>query len=229
MQRSFLDEKLINEETYASAVAEINRQNNDRLTNIQTAYKTASLAMFADMTMQTVGMLDMMGKEGSAAYKALFLASKAAAIAQAIVNTEEAATKALTMGPVLGIPMSTLVRVTGYASVASIAAQTIVGMAHDGIDAVPQTGTWLLEKGERVMTAQTSARLDSTLDRIDVNGNRGGQPIINLIEDRSRAGQVETETTDREEIINIFVADIRGNGRMAQAMEATYPIRRVGR
>lgn len=46
----------------------------------------------------------------------------------------------------------------------------LTGMAHSGIDSVPNTGTWLLEKGERVMTSQTSARLDSTLDHIKRNG-----------------------------------------------------------
>lgn len=39
----------------------------------------------------------------------------------------------------------------------------LTGMAHSGIDRVPETGTWLLEKGERVMTQDTSARLDKLL------------------------------------------------------------------
>ncbi|MEQ9845655.1 tape measure protein [Pectobacterium brasiliense] len=47
--------------------------------------------------------------------------------------------------------------------VAAISASALAGMAHDGIDRVPETGTWLLQKGERVVTAQTSAKLDSTL------------------------------------------------------------------
>ena len=53
---------------------------------------------------------------------------------------------------------------------ASIGALSLTGMAHNGIDSVPSTGTWLLEKGERVMTAQTSARLDSTLENLKKNG-----------------------------------------------------------
>lgn len=42
--------------------------------------------------------------------------------------------------------------------VAAISAASLSGMAHDGIDAVPETGTWLLQKGERVTTAATSAK-----------------------------------------------------------------------
>ena len=63
----------------------------------------------------------------------------------------------------------------GAASYGSaIAAGTALsGMAHDGIDAVPETGTWLLQKGERVTTASTSAKLDATLDRVSQSSSAG--------------------------------------------------------
>ncbi|MEG9788657.1 hypothetical protein V6W86_06470 [Acinetobacter baumannii] len=70
--------------------------------------------------------------EQSSAYKAMFLMQQAIAIGQAIISTELAATKALELGPVLGIPASTLVRGMGYASVGLIAAQTIAGFANGG-------------------------------------------------------------------------------------------------
>ncbi|HBU2513757.1 phage tail tape measure protein [Raoultella terrigena] len=47
------------------------------------------------------------------------------------------------------------------------------GQAHDGIDSVPETGTWLLQKGERVTTAKTSAKLDATLDRVATQSTGG--------------------------------------------------------
>ena len=50
---------------------------------------------------------------------------------------------------------------------------SLVGMAHDGIDSVPREGTWLLQKGERVTTAGTSAKLDQTLSDIQANGGQG--------------------------------------------------------
>ncbi|EIX9468929.1 phage tail tape measure protein [Klebsiella pneumoniae] len=58
--------------------------------------------------------------------------------------------------------------------VAAISAASLSGMAHDGIDAVPETGTWLLQKGERVTTAATSAKLDATLDRVATQSTGGG-------------------------------------------------------
>lgn len=62
--------------------------------------------------------------------------------------------------------------------VASITAlsTSAVGMAHEGLDSIPKTGSWILEKGERVTTEKTSAHLDRTLSRIDsgVGGRNGG-------------------------------------------------------
>ncbi|MNF97474.1 hypothetical protein D3C84_803030 [compost metagenome] len=42
---------------------------------------------------------------------------------------------------------------------------------------IPEDGTWNLKKGERVTTAETSAKLDDTLDRVRTGmagGGRGG-------------------------------------------------------
>ncbi|HBO0824012.1 phage tail tape measure protein [Pseudomonas aeruginosa] len=112
--------------------------------------------------------------------------------------------------------------------VAGVAASALAGMAHDGIDAVPETGTWLLQKGERVTTAETSAKLDRTLDDVRSNQSSGGAPTINLIEDRSRAGQVNTRRQDDQYIIDVVVADLFGDGRSSKAIGSSFGIRRIG-
>lgn len=105
----------------------------------------------------------------------------------------------------------------------------LAGMAHDGIDAVPQTGTWLLQKGERVTTAQTSAKLDKTLN--DIKSPTGtGSTTVNLIEDASRAGQSQERTGDQgEKMIDVFVADLLGDGRTADAMNRKFGLQTAGR
>ena len=166
-QQSLLDQKINNEQTYADRVADINKMNAERLREIQSGYTSASLSMFSDLASQSATLLQGIGQEGTAAYRMLFVASKAAAIAQAVINTELAATKAMAEGGlILGMPAATVIRAAGYASVGIIAGQTLAGMAHDGIDRVPETGTWLLQKGERVVTASTSAKLDATLESV---------------------------------------------------------------
>lgn len=61
------------------------------------------------------------------------------------------------------------------AAIAAAATSSLAGMAHDGIDSVPKTGTWLLEKGERVTTSETSAKLDAVLSSISANMNKPQQ------------------------------------------------------
>ncbi len=109
--------------------------------------------------------------EGSAAYKAMFLAQQAIAIGQAIINTELGATAALKVDPT-GF-MSMMTRGIGYASVGLIASQTIAGMAHDGIDNIPKEGTWLLDKGERVVDSRTNADLKNMI----ANQKNGGGDV----------------------------------------------------
>lgn len=131
------------------------------------------------------------------------------------------------MGAALAVatPLATAIGITAMA-----------GMAHDGIDSIPQTGTWLLEKGERVTTANTSAKLDATLARVDSqlqNNERGilpsSAPIINVIEDKSRAGTQEiTQTEDGGYSASIFVAAIMGGGEEAQVLESVYGLQRQG-
>ncbi len=60
---------------------------------------------------------------------------------------------------------------------AGIGGLGLTGMAHSGIDNVPETGTWLLQKGERVMTQDTSAKMDATLDRVMRYGSTDSQAI----------------------------------------------------
>ena len=80
------------------------------------------------------------GKQ-SAAARAFFFVQKTIAAAQAVVNTEEAATKALAQGGALfGIPMATLVRATGYASAGIILGQGIAGAMGKGFSTGGYTG-----------------------------------------------------------------------------------------
>lgn len=62
--------------------------------------------------------------------------------------------------------MATAMAVTGPLA-SAVGMTALAGMAHDGIDSVPEDGSWFLQKGERVTTAQTSAKLDAMLSRID--------------------------------------------------------------
>lgn len=105
------------------------------------------------------------------------------------------------------------------------------GQAHDGIDYVPADGTWNLKKGERVTTAETSAKLDRTLERVSKDRPEAGPsaaPVINLIEDASRAGQVNRRQLTKQDVIDIYVSDIRGEGDIHAVNQSKYGLKSQG-
>ncbi|WP_299316022.1 phage tail tape measure protein, partial [uncultured Halomonas sp.] len=55
------------------------------------------------------------------------------------------------------------------------------GMAHDGIDRVPKEGTWLLDKGERVVRRDQADRLDAFLDRQGAGDSAPKEDRIRII------------------------------------------------
>lgn len=167
---------------YRDAMAAIDVDYNMQAKELAEMQRDDQLSMYGSLLSQagTVwGSMTQMVKdaagEGSAAYKAMFLAQQAIAIGQAIINTELGATAALKVDPT-GF-MSMMTRGIGYASVGLIAAQTIQGMAHDGIDNIPKEGTWLLDKGERVVDSRTNADLKDYLAK---GGGSGGDVNITV-------------------------------------------------
>ena len=102
------------------------------------------------------------------------------------------------------------------------------GQAHDGIHSVPADGTWNLQKGERVVTSQTSAKLDRTLDAVMRSG-AGGGTSVQIIDQRSggeRAQVEETRGADGMRRIRVLIRDeIKGamaDGSMDSAMARNY-------
>ncbi|HEB5042940.1 TPA: phage tail tape measure protein [Klebsiella pneumoniae] len=155
----------------------------------------ATAAMDLYSTMQQVGaqtfssMTDMIiawaetGKLNAQDFAATFIQSVGAAMLQyAAAQVAMAALNAFTQW--IGVPYVGPAVAPAQAIAAAAAAGVFMtaigsalhGQAHDGIDSVPETGTWLLQKGERVTTAKTSAKLDATLDRV-ANQSTGGGTI----------------------------------------------------
>ncbi|WP_132585900.1 phage tail tape measure protein [Pseudomonas aeruginosa] len=173
--------------------------------------------------------------EQSGLYKAAFVAEKSYAIAKTLLNAPKTASDAYAamagipvIGPALGIAAAAAAVTAQLAQVAAVKNVNLSGQAHDGIMSVPEDGTWNLKKGERVTTAETSAKLDRTLDDVRRNQASAGAPTINLIEDRGRAGQVNTRCQDDQYIIDVVVADLLGDGRSSKAIGSSFGVRRSG-
>lgn len=152
------------------------------------------------------GLYESFGKENSKTARVLFGISKAIAVADSMLAISAAA-KALNDPAVTTlqrISNSAIIAAQVGAIVASVkSVQTPSGMAHDGIMSVPKTGTWLLEKGERVTTAETSAKMDRTLDAIANGGGKGSTKIINVLDSSLVADYLATDA-GQEVVVNIM-------------------------
>ncbi|MDF2792762.1 MAG: phage tail tape measure protein [Pseudomonas orientalis] len=107
------------------------------------------------------------GKTTQSAAGLAMVANAQATSAQAALAAYASTAAIPIVGPALAPGAALAAQTATIPMVAAVSSAALAGMAHDGIDAVPETGTWLLEKGERVTTAETSAKLDRTLERIN--------------------------------------------------------------
>lgn len=64
--------------------------------------------------------------------------------------------------------------------ISTIQSVSLGGMAHSGIDNVPKEGTWLLDKGERVVDSRTNQDLKTFLANANTGGASGGKSTVNV-------------------------------------------------
>lgn len=203
-----------------------------------------TLEMHQQVLEYAASISDQMGalvQGNNAAAKAMFVASKAIAIAQAIVNTELAATKALAEGGMYaGIPMSTIIRAAGYASVALMTATAVQefqgkfehgGMIGAGrVGLVGEAGPELVRGPAVVTSARSTADSGqgrSSGTQVNVHNYSGGEVQAQ-----------EREQPDGTKVIDIIVQRVqselassvaRGVGPFVKSLQATYPLNRGAR
>ncbi|MEC6910490.1 phage tail tape measure protein [Klebsiella quasipneumoniae] len=161
----------LNEEWDAREL-ELKKKHQDEMNNLDAARNQLMLSSVVDGLGSMVDLTRTAFGEQSGVYKAAFAVQKAAAIAQSVIAIQQG----IAMAAANPFPYNLAAMASVAASTAGIVSNiAAVGMAHDGIDAVPETGTWLLQKGERVVTANTSAKLDATLNRVAQQSPSGNQ------------------------------------------------------
>ena len=154
---------------------EIARQ--ELLTSLQDEYHKnqllTTMSYGSDIAGGMADILKGMGDDSSAAYKTMFALSKSFAIADALMKIQQGVASAFALPfPANLEAVASTIAATG-SLVSNIQSIRMVGQAHDGVMSVPQSGSWNLERGERVLPQDTAARLDSTLAAIG-NGGMGG-------------------------------------------------------
>ncbi|WP_024645843.1 phage tail tape measure protein [Pseudomonas syringae] len=119
----------------------------------------------------------LVGKSGQSAAATGLIANAQAASAQAALNAYASTAGIPLIGPGLA-PAAALAAAAATAPmVASVSASALMGMAHNGIDNIPKEGTWLLDRGERVLNPNQNRDLTNYLADKSGTGGGGGTPI----------------------------------------------------
>jgi len=122
----YRDDDIISDEEYTASIINLARQRADNLAKYaEQDMKTRMESV--NFIGQAASQMESAFEDGSKAQKAAFLVNQGVQIANAIVNTNAAATAALGMQPYTpaNIALSGMVKAMGYASVAAMAGQTI--------------------------------------------------------------------------------------------------------
>lgn len=182
-----LAQKLITKEQYDAAeqAAEIKKQ--VALGSIQAKYEQNRL-MVSKMTLdQQVSYYgNMMGQLGSlmsSKSEKMFKVGKAAAIASATISTYQAVANGLATSPFMpmGIAMGALALINGMQQISAIKSTQFQGQAHAGMTNVPKEGTYMLDKGERVLSPDQNTDLEKFMDKGGSGGGGGPITITNLV------------------------------------------------
>ncbi|MFB6349488.1 tape measure protein [Moraxella sp. ZJ142] len=153
-------------------------------------------------------MKDILG-ESSRGYKAIFAMEKGMALARILLANKEALAKAWASAPFpANLGAVAKVALESGALVAAVnAIKPVVGQAHDGIMSVPKSGTWNLEKGERVLPKHTAKALDKKLDSI---GGSGGTAInISVTVNSNGSSDVQSDAQTGKSFGNAIKAAVQ--------------------
>ncbi|MBJ2216433.1 tape measure protein [Pseudomonas sp. MF7453] len=184
--------------TFFSDVASGAEDADDALGDMVGNFAKSMLKTLGDMAAQWLiyqGVQLLVGKTTQASAAGTLGANAQAMSLTAGLNAYAATAGIPIIGPAAApAAMATAMAVTGPLA-SAVGMTALAGMAHDGIDSVPEDGSWFLQKGERVTTAQTSAKLDAMLSRID-NSLSGAQP-----EARIGVGSLESAGNGRAALV----------------------------
>lgn len=210
------------------------------ITNTQLTTQLQNYATFTGALGNVFGQLQQMAEEGSKEAAALFYINQAIALADTIVNTELAATKALGQLGVFGIPASAIIRATGYASAGIIAGQTISG-AYDKGGMIPDGQSGIVsEYGDELVNGvlvKGPARVTSREETAAMMNSGSGNVNI-LIENRVEGVSYREERIDQNTVkiiaekvfndnIDSGVSGVLGNrnSKSSKQLKGNYNVR----
>lgn len=215
--------------TWDAEELSLKEEHEAKLAQLETARYTAQLSAAESVFGDIASITKQFAGEQSGIYKAMFVASKAFAIADGMIQIANGVAKAANNPWPVNLGAMASVAAAGVGVISSIQAVGMSGMAHDGIDSIPETGTWLLEKGERVTTAETSAKLDKTLSDIQ-SGGTGGPTSVQIINNgEPMTARTELDGKTLKIIMDRVNSEIANDGSVHNTISRKYGLETMGR
>jgi len=231
-QRGFLEAKAINEEQYAERIRNIQEQSQHQQAELESARQLVMLTSTEDLFGSLAGMAQSFAGEQSSLYKAMFAVEKAAAIARSIVAIQGAIASASWSLPFpanLGAMATVAASTAGIVSTIASTSLSFDGGGYTGNG--PRSGGLDGKGGFLAMMHPQETVIDHTKSSGKSGSGGGAGVVVNLIEDASKAGQVEQSSNDNgEQVLRVWVARIRAGGTAeSQAIEQAFGLQRAGR
>jgi hypothetical protein len=215
----FHDTKLENVALANSLIKEENARHEQEMSDMQASRDMQSLSMFGETSDALYGLMQQAGQEQSALGKAAFLASKAIAVAEIIMQTNVAATKAEGQLGIFGLPMSAVILATGYARAGMVAGQAIAS-AEGGYD-IPAGTNPMTQLHEKEMVLP---RAQADVIRSLASGGGGTMPKITVVNNGAPLRVVEARRISQDEM-----ALIVENTKSAVAADLSDPNSKTSR
>ena len=166
-------------------------------------------------------------EKNSGIYKGLFALQKGFAVASSMISMYQGAMNAMAAPYPANLIAWAQVIGQGLQIISQLKSVNYSG-AYDKGGYIPSGAVGLVgEIGPELVRGP--ATVTGRKDTEDLMKNNGSNVTVNLIEDSSRAGQVQQRTdNDQQMIIDVIVANIRNGGEVANAMSGTYGLARQG-
>lgn len=184
----------------------VKAQHEARLDEIEQARQRARMASGEAFFGGMAGLAKAFFGEQSSLYKAMFAVEKGYAMAKAMINVPKAYSEAYAamvgipvVGPVMAPVAGAAAAVAQMAQASSIGSINLAGMAHSGLDEIPREGTWLLDRGERVVDARTNADLKDFLASRQAIDRPASAPVVQVTVNVDSDGNSSTEATAPQE------------------------------
>lgn len=166
---------------------------------------------------QTEAMKTFFGEQ-SGIYRAAAIMERSYAVYQAIMNAEKtrssvyAAIAAIPIvGPKLAGPMSVAavaIQVANAARIGNTPIPSFSGVAHGGMDYIPKETTFLLDKGERVLSPRQNRDLTNYLSQRQKGVDNGGNTINVNVNVDSNGGDVQADHAFGKQMGEAMVATV---------------------